>query len=375
MKRMKSILPNSLLFISIFSIIACSNSNEYTIEGYIEGASDSTLIKLYDLTTEEYIDSCFTINEEFIFRGNVEYPRTLWLFCNKDVAALQVENVPIKFKSKINHFQQEAIVKGGYEQDLANEVRRLQRPYQILIDNAFDSLVNKKYEDESMLEKLGNRYNELLDKSHSFYVNSAIKNPNSFYSIDALFRNRLSIPIDSLKQILENVDSKYRESVKGKAIMDYVSNQKVEVGKPFIDFNTKTIEGDDFQLSTMKGKYIFIHFWNSGCAYCRKENRLLSENFNKLRDSIILVSFSLDKKRENWVSSSLKDSIFWYNVSDLKGDLSSTKLLYDVQALPVSFLIDRNGIVVEKILGYDENLIDILLQQTNENKDICYEGV
>jgi thiol-disulfide isomerase/thioredoxin len=375
MKRMKSILPNSLLFISIFSIIACSNSNEYTIEGYIEGASDSTLIKLYDLTTEEYIDSCFTINEEFIFRGNVEYPRTLWLFCNKDVAALQVENVPIKFKSKINHFQQEAIVKGGYEQDLANEVRRLQRPYQILIDNAFDSLVNKKYEDESMLEKLGNRYNELLDKSHSFYVNSAIKNPNSFYSIDALFRNRLSIPIDSLKQILENVDSKYRESVKGKAIMDYVSNQKVEVGKPFIDFNTKTIEGDDFQLSTLKGKYIFIHFWSSGCAYCRKENRLLSENFNKLPDSIILVSFSLDKKRENWVSSSLKDSIFWYNVSDLKGDLSSTKLLYDVQALPVSFLIDRNGIVVEKILGYDENLIDILLQQTNENKDICYEGV
>lgn len=375
MKRMKSILPNSLLFISIFSIIACSNSNEYTIEGYIEGASDSTLIKLYDLTTEEYIDSCFTINEEFIFRGNVEYPRTLWLFCNKDVAALQVENVPIKFKSKINHFQQEAIVKGGYEQDLANEVRRLQRPYQILIDNAFDSLVNKKYEDESMLEKLGNRYNELLDKSHSFYVNSAIKNPNSFYSIDALFRNRLSIPIDSLKQILENVDSKYRESVKGKAIMDYVSNQKVEVGKPFIDFNTKTIEGDDFQLSTLKGKYIFIHFWSSGCAYCRKENRLLSKNFNKLPDSIILVSFSLDKKRENWVSSSLKDSIFWYNVSDLKGDLSSTKLLYDVQALPVSFLIDRNGIVVEKILGYDENLIEILLQQTNENKDICYEGV
>jgi len=367
---MKSIFLNTLLFISIFSIVACSNSNEYIIEGHIEGASDSTLIKLYDLITEDYIDSCYTINEEFIFKGKVEYPRTLWLFCNKEIAVLQVENVPIKFKSKINYFQKEAIVDGGYEQDLANEVRRLQRPYQVMIDNAFDSLMNQKYENDSMMEILGKRYNGLLDKSHSFYVNSAKKNPNSFYSIDALFRNRMSIPIDSLKQILEKVDSKYRESVKGKALMDYVSYQKVEVDKPFIDFNAITIEGDNFQLSALKGKYIFINFWSSGCAYCRKENRLLSKHFHKLPDNITLVSFSLDKKRDNWVSSSLKDSIFWHNVSDLKGDLSHTKLVYDVQAIPVSFLIDRNGIVVEKNLGYDENLIDRLIQLTNENKNV-----
>lgn len=361
---MKSTFIKALSFISIFSMIACTNSNEFRIKGHIEGAQDSTLIKLYDLITEDIIDSCYTINEEFILTGKVEYPRTCWLYCNNEIAVLNVENVPIKFKSKINFLEKDAIIDGGYEQDLANEVKRLQRPYQKMIDNAFDSLINKKYENKSMMEILANRYNGLLDKSHSYYVNNAKKNPNSFYSLDALFRNRMIIPIDSLKQILENVYPKYKNSENGQALMNYVTNPKIEIGKPFIDFNAKTIKGDDFQLSSLKGKYIFINFWNTGCGYCRKENRLLSKNAHRLPDNIALVSFSLDKKRENWESSSLVDSIFWHNVSDLKGDLGSTKIYYDVQAVPISFLIDRNGIVIDKFLGYNENLIERLIQLT-----------
>lgn len=366
---MKTILSKALLFVSTFSIIACTNSNKYTIKGHIEGAPDSTVIKLLDLVTEDYIDSCYTINEEFIFKGKVEYPRTVWLFCNNEIVAFQLENVPIKFKSRINFLKKEAIIEGGYEQDLANEVDRLQQPYNAPIANALDSLRNGKYENDSAMEIMGNRYNGLLDKRHSYYVNSAKKNPNSFYSIDALYRNRMSIPMDSLKQILEKVKPKYLKSEDGQALIDYVSNPNIEIGKPFIDFNAKTIEGDDFQLSSLKGNYIFINFWDTGCGYCRKENRLLSKNFHRLQDNITLVSFSLDLKRGNWESSSLADSICWHNVSDLKGDHGSTKTYYNVQAVPVSYLIDRNGIVVEKILGYDENLIERLIQLTEDKKN------
>lgn len=51
-----------------------------------------------------------------------------------------------------------------------------------------------------------------------------------------------------------------------------------------------------------------------------------------------------------------EDHINWYNVSDLKGD-GEVKNLYNVQAIPAAFLIDRSGVIVERYEGYSDSLI------------------
>lgn len=152
----------------------------------------------------------------------------------------------------------------------------------------------------------------------------------------------------------------------------YLYDEIAQVGKPFIDFKAKTISGDDFSLSSIKGKYIYLCFWSSNCAPCRMENKFLSQNIDDIPTDLSIVSFSLDKNEKLWKEASKLDSINWQNVIALESEYGMVNNIYDVQAMPTSFLIDSDGIIMEKFKGYNNEggLIDQLktLIDQKENK-------
>ncbi len=70
-----------------------------------------------------------------------------------------------------------------------------------------------------------------------------------------------------------------------------------------------------------------------------------------------MVNFSLDVNKREWELAAKQDGIIWPNVSDLAGMAGKIKTLYNVQSMPTSFLIDKNGIIIERFDGYNpENL-------------------
>jgi len=70
-----------------------------------------------------------------------------------------------------------------------------------------------------------------------------------------------------------------------------------------------------------------------------------------------IVNFSLDINQKEWKTAAKTDGIVWYNVSDMTGMAGKTKTLYNVQAMPTSFLIDPKGVIIERFDGYsDENI-------------------
>lgn len=163
---------------------------------------------------------------------------------------------------------------------------------------------------------------------------------------------------------------KYKEASRSKALKIFLYEELAQKGKQFIDFKAKTVKGDDFSLSSLKGNYIYLSFWSAGCGPCRIENRFLSQNKNELPKDLSLVSFSTDKNFKAWDFASKSDGIDWYNVSDLEGESGKIKTQYQVQAIPTSFLIDKNGIVMEKFIGYDKNIlkrIKTLIEKKNEH--------
>ncbi len=125
-------------------------------------------------------------------------------------------------------------------------------------------------------------------------------------------------------------------------------------GHKYLDFNAIGINGEPFRLSALKDKYIYLAFGSFGCAPCRIENRELSKNYELLSKSLHIVNFSLDVNRKEWELAAKQDGIKWFNVSDMAGMAGKIKTLYDVQAMPTSFLIDKNGIIVERFDGYSE---------------------
>ena len=327
----------------------------FVINGNITGIPDSTLVKLYDLDAEAYVDSSFTINSSFTLKGKVDQPTTCWLQVNGESITIQVENVEMNFQSTLESTGIKSVVTGGREQALRNELIALQTPYDRLFKEAYDSLMNGLFSSDAQKNRLVKKFNESQQSSHSVYVDFGLRNPNSYLGLDIIYRNRNSIPQDTLEQIYTGLLEEYQQTPKAKAIKISFQNSVPGIGNMFIDFDAKTLDGEDFKLSSLKGNYIYLSFWNAGCGPCRLENRFFSEHLKSIPSNLSIVSFSIDKNRENWKRASEKDNISWHNVSDGEGDIGSIKTKYGIQAIPMSFLVNKKGIIIKKLLGFDPN--------------------
>ncbi len=128
-------------------------------------------------------------------------------------------------------------------------------------------------------------------------------------------------------------------------------------GKPFIDFTLRDTSGRQVSLSDFKGKYVFLDFWASWCAPCRKENPNVVKQFNKYKDkNFTVLSVSLDKPeaRQAWLNAIHKDQIgMWTHVCDLNGFDGEVANGYCVKSIPTNFLIGPDGKFIARNLYGD----------------------
>ncbi len=354
---MKKIINVFGLLVLTMILASFSFNDGFVIKGHIDGIEDGTWVRLYDLDQQIYIDSAISKNGTFILKGKVEYPTTCWVKCKDEYAIIQVENTELTFNSPIEKMHLNCTIQGGKEQELQNELSKLQQPYDVLYFSAYDSLVNHRYANENEKQRLIKTFNESQSISHDIYISFGKDHPNTYLGMGIIYSNRMRIPKDTLGLIYESLLPEFKETSRAKALKIFLYEDLVEKGKPFIDFKVKDIKGDDFRLSSLKGKYIYLSFWSAGCGPCRMENKLLSKSLKELPKDLVLVSFSTDKNRKDWDIATKSDSIVWYNVSDLAGDNGKIETQYQVQAIPTSFLIDRNGIVIEQFIGFDTDII------------------
>lgn len=131
-----------------------------------------------------------------------------------------------------------------------------------------------------------------------------------------------------------------------------VGNKAPELAFMNVD-STKVLK-----LSELKGKYVLIDFWASWCGPCRKENPNIVAAYQKYSKAkykegkgFEIYSVSLDRNRQAWKQAIAQDGLTWkWHVSDLKHWQSEAGRLYGVNSIPMSFLIDPNGIIIAKNL-------------------------
>ena len=115
-------------------------------------------------------------------------------------------------------------------------------------------------------------------------------------------------------------------------------------------FSLKDLGGKDVALSDFKGKIVFLNFWATWCPPCKKEMPSIEKLHRKFggRDFTVLA-VAVDVKGEKLVRPYIEEKGYTFPVLlDPKGEVSDN---FDVFGVPMTFIIGRDGEVLNKIQG------------------------
>jgi len=109
-------------------------------------------------------------------------------------------------------------------------------------------------------------------------------------------------------------------------------------------------------LSNLKGKVVMVDFWASWCVPCRRSFPWLNEMQAKYADQgLVIIGINEDASADDSVAF-LKEFPAHFNmVRDEDGALARE---YGVVAMPSSYILDRDGNVVTRHLGFKVRLMD-----------------
>ncbi|WP_305046229.1 TlpA family protein disulfide reductase [Geoalkalibacter sp.] len=141
------------------------------------------------------------------------------------------------------------------------------------------------------------------------------------------------------------------EALAGSPRPDAPPVSSVRVGTVAPDFTLPTYDGGSVTLSHLRGKVVLINFWATWCPPCRTEKPTMENLYQKFaeRGDFVLLAVNVEEDARQALESYLKRTPYSFPIPiDAQGQVQN---LYHVYRFPESFIIDRNGIVVDHVIG------------------------
>jgi len=120
------------------------------------------------------------------------------------------------------------------------------------------------------------------------------------------------------------------------------------------EFELPDVSGRAVRLGDLKGKIVLLDFWATYCDSCRESVGELKRIRNEYKDKgFELVGVSLDASHAQVAEYVRQEGMDYPILIDSELVVSQA---YGVRGLPVTMLLDRNGVVRGRWLGFDSTL-------------------
>jgi peroxiredoxin len=128
-------------------------------------------------------------------------------------------------------------------------------------------------------------------------------------------------------------------------------NQKTKnTGEPAPDFSLVDVDGNNFTLSSHLGKVVVLNFMATWCGGCKSEIPELKSVWTIYNKTIVMVSISIAFETEEQIRT-FRDShqgATWIWIKDT-ADVAKA---YDVNLIPKTVIIDKNGFIAFTHTGW-----------------------
>lgn len=130
------------------------------------------------------------------------------------------------------------------------------------------------------------------------------------------------------------------------------------------DFTLRTIGGPNIRLQEQRGKVVLINFWATWCGPCRQEMPQLNKLYEKYRNAgFNVLGINVDDDSNRAVALASRAGLKFPLLLDTDKTVSR---LYDINTMPTTVLVDRDGRVRHTHNGYVPGMEDVYEKQMRE---------
>lgn len=134
--------------------------------------------------------------------------------------------------------------------------------------------------------------------------------------------------------------------------MKDAARELIQPDKPAPDFTLKNLNGEDFTLSSLKGKYVVLDFWGTWCGWCVKGIPEMKKMYDKYSDKLEIVSVDHGDSEETWREGVEKFGMNWINVrTEYENPEEDLAVKYAVNGYPTKIIISPEGNIVKVFIG------------------------
>ena len=125
---------------------------------------------------------------------------------------------------------------------------------------------------------------------------------------------------------------------------------RVVKGVPAPNFTLPGLDGKMVSLTDYKGKVVFLNIWATWCPPCVEEMPSMEKLYQELKgEAFEILAVSIDASGAKDVLPFMKKyKLSFPALTDNRGTI---KELYQTTGVPESIIIDKDGIIVEKVIG------------------------
>lgn len=138
------------------------------------------------------------------------------------------------------------------------------------------------------------------------------------------------------------------------------------IGKKAPNISTFDIDGKPLSMHDIDADYLVVYFWESECGHCKKETPLLKELYEKYhQQGLEVFALNVEADQQKWKEAVTKYDLKWINASDPVNH-SGFRDNYDVYAIPLLLLLDRDKKIIAKKISADQ--LDGFMQFQLQNR-------
>ena len=139
-------------------------------------------------------------------------------------------------------------------------------------------------------------------------------------------------------------------------------SEKIEGAAP--DFTLKAHSGPNKRLKELRGDVVMINFWASWCGPCRQEMPILNDLYKRYRRAGFTILGVNVEANTSDAKRYLKEVPVTFPI--LHDTQSEVSKMYDVDAMPTTVMVDRNGNMRYLHRGYKPGYEDDYREQIKE---------